>query len=381
MSAYTTTAAAAASVTTVTSLSQLTALLQSNNNNNDNNTNYNSTSSADSINGGVNVRSAATARKAVLFFWANWHEPSRVNGPMHDIISALSIKYPSIAFYAIEAEACPDISAQYAVTVVPTFYSCIGAKVLEKVEGASPAAINTLVKNLDSAPATAASVGSSEEKSQTDSKAALHARLERLIRTAPVMLFMKGTASQPKCGFSRQMVEILDSNKIPFASFDILTDEVVRSELKVYSDWPTYPQLYVNGSLVGGLDIVKEMSSSGDLKEQLGVKDVLLPAALPSLEDRLKALINRSKVMLFMKGNPSVPRCGFSRTIVEILNKDSIPFDSFDILTDEEVRSGLKQLSDWPTYPQLYVNGSLVGGLDIVKEMAEQGDLKQQLGL
>jgi Grx4 family monothiol glutaredoxin len=78
--------------------------------------------------------------------------------------------------------------------------------------------------------------------------------------------------------------------------------------------------------------------------------------------------------MLFMKGLPSAPKCGFSRQIVELLENEHAEFDTFNILDDDEVRQGLKKYSDWPTYPQLYVDGDLVGGLDIVKEMVESGD-------
>jgi Grx4 family monothiol glutaredoxin len=133
--------------------------------------------------------------------------------------------------------------------------------------------------------------------------------------------------------------------------------------------------------LVGGLDIVKEMADGGNLKEQLGIQDVVMPPEAPSLEVRLKSLITQDTVMLFMKGTPSQPRCGFSRTIVQLLQEAHVNFSSFDILGDEEVRQGLKTYSDWPTFPQLYVQGNLVGGLDIVKEMAEGGNLKEQLGL
>jgi len=89
--------------------------------------------------------------------------------------------------------------------------------------------------------------------------------------------------------------------------------------------------------------------------------------------------------MLFMKGVPDAPRCGFSRQIVEILQSKQVPFASFDILGDEEVRAGLKTYSDWPTFPQLYVGGSLIGGLDIVKEMAaeasEASEFRSVIGL
>lgn len=94
-----------------------------------------------------------------------------------------------------------------------------------------------------------------------------------------------------------------------------------------------------------------------------------------SLEDRLNALINKSKVMVFMKGDRAAPKCGFSRTLIQILNETNIPYETFDILTDDEVRQGLKTFSDWPTYPQVYVKGELQGGLDIIKEMQASGEL------
>jgi Grx4 family monothiol glutaredoxin len=98
-----------------------------------------------------------------------------------------------------------------------------------------------------------------------------------------------------------------------------------------------------------------------------------------SLEDRLKTLINKAKVMVFMKGDRNAPRCGFSRTLIQILNETGVNYETFDILSDEEVRQGLKTFSDWPTYPQVYVNGELQGGLDIIKEMQAGGELMNVL--
>jgi len=80
-----------------------------------------------------------------------------------------------------------------------------------------------------------------------------------------------------------------------------------------------------------------------------------------------------------MKGSPDTPRCGFSRKIVELLQGEKVAFTSFDILGDEEVRQGLKAYSNWPTYPQLYADGKLLGGLDIVKELHEEGELRDSL--
>ena len=196
-----------------------------------------------------------------------------------------------------------------------------------------------------------------------------------------ISLMWTGDPSAPRCGFSRKAVELLRNNNISFATFDILTDDEVRSGLKELFEWPTFPQLYVRGSLIGGLDILNEMAedTSTPLRDQLELTDADIVPMPENINDRLKKLINKAPVMLFMKGNPDEPRCGFSRTIVEMLKNDDVEFSTFDILEDEEVRQELKEYSNWPTYPQLYVNGSLVGGLDIVQEMKEEGPLKEQL--
>lgn len=208
-------------------------------------------------------------------------------------------------------------------------------------------------------------------------------RLTKLVNSSTVMLFMKGSPDAPRCGYSRKIVEILRNNKIPFASFDILTDENVRAGLKVVYNWPTFPQLYVRGNLIGGLDIVTEMAAdeSSPLKDQLELTETDMASGTESIDDKLKRLINTAPVMLFMKGSPTEPRCGFSRSMVQLLQDEAIEFSTFDILEDNEVREQLKIYSNWPTYPQLYANGSLVGGLDIVREMKEEGPLKEQLGL
>merc|ERR1719240_1725439 len=166
---------------------------------------------------------------------------------------------------------------------------------------------------------------------------------------------------------------------IDYSTFDILQDEEVRQGLKDYSNWKTYPQLYVQGELMGGIDIMKEMEADGSLKEAL--ENASKQDAEVTLEDRLKAIINKERVMLFMKGDPEQPRCGFSRKMVELLKTQTITFGHFDILTDNEVREGLKTYSNWRTYPQLYSNGKLIGGLDIVQELVEEGALNEEMGL
>ncbi len=93
------------------------------------------------------------------------------------------------------------------------------------------------------------------------------------------------------------------------------------------------------------------------------------------LKARIEKTIAQDRVMLFMKGNPAMPQCGFSAAVVGILKELGAPFGSFNILADADVREGLKEYSRWPTFPQLYVDGKLVGGCDIVRELHSRGEL------
>ena len=101
-----------------------------------------------------------------------------------------------------------------------------------------------------------------------------------------------------------------------------------------------------------------------------------------------RSLVSRAPAVLFMKGSPAAPQCGFSDKVVRLLREHGVPLaapdDTFDIFTDQAVREGLKVLFSWPTFPQLYVRGELVGGLDVLREMAAEDptrNLAQQLGL
>ncbi|MFZ5747486.1 MAG: Grx4 family monothiol glutaredoxin [Pseudomonadota bacterium] len=95
------------------------------------------------------------------------------------------------------------------------------------------------------------------------------------------------------------------------------------------------------------------------------------------VQARIQGLVDSNEVLLFMKGSPLFPQCGFSSRAVAILNHLNVAFESVDVLQDQGVRQGIKAFSDWPTIPQLYVKGEFVGGSDIMMEMYESGELAQ----
>ena len=94
-----------------------------------------------------------------------------------------------------------------------------------------------------------------------------------------------------------------------------------------------------------------------------------------SVHDRIAQDIAENDVLLFMKGTPVFPQCGFSAAVVQILSASGVKFKAVDVLKDPDIRQGIKEYSNWPTIPQLYVKGEFVGGCDIIKEMFEQGEL------
>ena len=98
-----------------------------------------------------------------------------------------------------------------------------------------------------------------------------------------------------------------------------------------------------------------------------------------SAQEKIQNIISSNEVVLFMKGNPDMPQCGFSMAVVNALKHLDVKFDGVNVLEDEEIRNGIKTFSDWPTIPQLYVKGEFIGGCDIVKEMFEKKELQALL--
>ena len=140
---------------------------------------------------------------------------------------------------------------------------------MDTLDGADTPALyeklNALAGPLDGAPAIKQPDAKGAEQAGGD----VNARIKELLASSTVLLFMKGNKEHQKCGFSRRVVEALNATGVQYNTFDILQDEAIRQGLKEYSNWPTYPQLYVKAELMGGCDIIEEMHSSGTLKSSI----------------------------------------------------------------------------------------------------------------
>lgn len=154
--------------------------------------------------------------------------------------------------------------------------------------------------------------------------------------------------------------------------------ELLKQDESCEFDFTEATQVLIQGKSALSAEVVNKMAVDGTLTE-------MIPAGCirESLDAKLKKLINQKPVMLFMKGVPEAPECGFSKKIVALLSKyvgTIIPeYGHFNIYSDEQVREGLKKYSNWPTFPQLYVHGKLLGGLDICLDLDEEGELEDAL--
>lgn len=219
----------------------------------------------------------------IISFHAPWAAPC---AQMATVLQTLASEYPvtdppTTSWVSVNAEELSDVSELYDVTAVPFLVLQRNDQVLDTVSGSSavkvrnaiethakktvtgttPSANGTVVTAVTAAATekSATAARTDEVEAPTDpakAKEELFKRLGDLVKAAPVMLFMKGTPSAPQCGFSRQMVAILRERSVKYGFFNILADDEVRQGLKEFADWPTYPQLWMDGDLVGGLDIV-----------------------------------------------------------------------------------------------------------------------------
>lgn len=202
-----------------------------------------------------------SSRLIALYFHTPWAGPCQA---MNTVFRTLAEAHKSVLFLSINAEDHAEISEIFEVSAVPYFILIRNSTILKELSGADPKEFVSALNQFSGesvAQSTSLTNGAAPEaqpEQKEESPEALNERLKKLTSAAPVMLFMKGSPSSPQCGFSRQMVAILREHQVRFGFFDILKDDTVRQGLKAFSDWPTFPQLYMNGEFQGGLDIIKE---------------------------------------------------------------------------------------------------------------------------
>lgn len=185
---------------------------------------------------------------------------------MDDVLKDLSrlIEHNKVKFAKLDVNEVPTVSAKFNISAVPVIVIIRNSIEIDRINGANAMTLTNKLENYAS---------EQYDLDRKEQKAATEKRIKSLVNQAPCMLFMKGSPKEPRCGFSKKIVKILDSCNVDYKSYDILQDEEARAQLKIIFSWPTFPQLYLNGKLLGGLDIVEEMKAIGELEETLPKKE------------------------------------------------------------------------------------------------------------
>ena len=212
----------------------------------------------------------------LFYFHAKWAPPCEVLTP---IVAEYINKYPNVSFFSValdeedgadsnKTDLVDAMTAHFNVTCVPLIlllkdtemspsFDIRQMAIIDRIEGFNPPRLDHVLKN-------SCSTNDENRVAPSGMDNSLDSRLKSLINQAPLVIFIKGSPANPQCGFTRQLLALLKQHNITdYKHFDILSDEQVRQGLKAYSCWPTYPQIYSQGQLVGGLDIVRELMENG----------------------------------------------------------------------------------------------------------------------
>ena len=279
----------------------------------------------------AHLASLPAATLAVLTFHAPWAKPCAQMRTLLDAVAATipAADPPRASFLWVDAEALPDLAEAHDIRSVPCMVLLRGNLSVDKVYGCSADAVQPAI---DKALA-AGDAGAKANGSSLPPRLEVHPRPLAPGAGAPI------APVPPLASFSNGGAGAAAANAAAAAPASAEPAKNLASYAPGTEDPATAPQMSSSAMADGGE---------------------------AALNERLAGLVKAAPVMLFMKGTPSAPQCGFSRQLVGILREEGVKYGFFNILADEDVRQGLKKWADWPTYPQLWMDGDLVGGLDIV---------------
>lgn len=206
------------------------------------------------------LKSAGGNRGFVVHYTASWCEPC---ADVNSYLQSVTAQYPGVPFVTIDAEKLPEICETEDVDSVPhlSFYRAKEGAPAERVADIAGAKLRDVETNLISLFGT--------ERDIRANHPTLEAYLTYLINKAKIVAFITGTPSRPRCGFTGKLMELLQAKGAAYVFYDVMASSEVCEGLKKFSDWPTYPQVYVEGQLVGGLDVCRELEEAGELNATL----------------------------------------------------------------------------------------------------------------
>ncbi|SBS85570.1 glutaredoxin-like protein, putative [Plasmodium ovale] len=200
-------------------------------------------------------------------FYYNDSNAKEYNAHM-DVLNAIAEDYAQVSIFIINKEISSSENGKSGSSGTDgyTFELYENSQLLKSFVNCAVGTVTAFLRKHIASEGTNRKVGENSEDDEEEDEEDTVKKIENLLKSEKIILFMKGSKTFPQCRFSNAVVYILNSLKIKYSTYNILEDDDVRSQLKIYSNWPTYPQLYINGELIGGHDIIKSMYDSNELK-------------------------------------------------------------------------------------------------------------------
>ena len=301
------------------------------------------------------LQAQITSRLSVICFYS----PGEISENLQEFYNEIIQSFDIAVFLLSSEDSTQEAFNYYNVLKVPTNLFIIGFKVVQVIEGAS---IPDLFSAIESYSNSFSRIF--EETRNTE-----YRKISDFIGSSHLTVYLKGSISQPKSRRSQKLVRML--NGYDYQTFDISSDKCLAEYVKLFTGSAVFPKFFLHGNYCGSIEELAEAIKAGSLSKSLE----------QDLNTRLHKLINSQKHLVVMMGSKEEPICGFSKRLISLLAEYGLQYDTFDISIDNEVCEGLKVLSNWPTYPQVYANGELIGGLDICMQLHTEGSLKEALGI
>ena len=199
--------------------------------------------------------------------------------------------------------------------------------------------------------------------------------IEVIISSYPLVVFIKGTPEEPRWKFTRRLLAHLNKFELKFKSFNILEDERIRQWLKIYSNWPTYPQVFINKQFVGGIDIIDQLVEENEFIEMVPKECKKLPP-IETFEEMLSSF----DLVVLLEGTPESPSTDSSKSIIEILNSNSIKYVTVNYsLLNDEVKSHIKNKYNVSEVPYIFVKKEGFGNQETLMKCISEGSLESSI--
>lgn len=300
----------------------------------------------------------------VALCWANWYEPCTV---LKDTVVSEMIKvYKNLAFCWIDWDKLADLMEKYEVEIAPTVLIFHPLKQdVDKYINPSP---DTLNKEIAKHNEYYKSIMNAE-------KERVFQDIDVIISSYPLVVFIKGTPAEPKWKFTRRLLAHLNNFELTFKSFNILEDERIRQWLKIYSNWPTYPQVYINKEFIGGIDVIDQLVEEKEFIEMVPKECKKLPPI-----DTFEEMLSSFDLVVLIDGTPESPSTDSSKALVESLSSNEIKYVSvnYSLLTDD-VKTHINTKYNVTEVPYIFIKREGFGNHETLLKCINDGNLETSI--